>query len=402
MIKDIYHWRLQTTLAIIAGYARQVLEEEKLTWSGSLELLYGWQLSTARNLRQSTNTGSLNCGKDRIKSVQRSPLLTPCVSRLIPGLMMIEIVTLGFPIYAISKNTNEAREINNALADFDQKQLQSSNESNTLGDSQNSFRTKGSTKASSKKGKMHLMESLDACLHGNYENLQIYASCMELNGENIVFLTKVIAFTQQCQRSFHETCKSPTEFRRARSDMFRVALSIFVSLVHSDTASYPINIESNIYNHLDNIFGPATALVASVNSSRRHYSSSIATPISSSKITPWDDAANDISNEDVNAPAGYFGSSSYPLRAMSNNQSSEHIIHVSHYNDDGNEGGRNGAGGGGGRDVDVLEGVKVPADFDERVFDEAYRSVRFMVWSETWQRYMRWRRRRESEWSGEE
>ena len=389
MIKDIYRWRLQTTLAIIAGYASMVTGDNLLIILGFLELPYGWQLSTATTSSLSTNIGSLQCGKYGIKSVKDSPLLTRLSSRLIPGLMTIELVTLGFPIYTIFRNNSAAREINNTLADFDQKQFQSYDEGNTLGDSQNSLRTKGSTRGSSRKGKMYSMESLDACLRGNHDGLQIYASCMELNGENIIFLTKVITFTQQCQNSFHETCKSPSDFRRARSAMFRVALSIFVSLVHSETASYPINIESTIYNHLNAIFGPATALIASVKSSR---SPSIATPISSSKITPWDDA--DTSHEDVHAPAGYFASpSSYPLRAMSNsrssvgnnNESSEHIVPV-------RENDARGDNGGGGAGVDVLEGVKVPAEFDERVFDAAFKSVKFMVWSETWQRYMQWRR----------
>ena len=308
--------------------------------------------------------------------------------RLMPGLMTIEVVTLGFPIYAIYKNKKAAREVNNALADFDQKRLQSFDEGTTLGGSENTLTTKGSTKGS-KKGKMYPMESLDACLSGNHDGLQVYASCMELNGENIIFLTKVIAFTQQCQKAFYETCKSTTEFRKARTAMFRIGLSIFVSLVHSGTASYPINIESNVYAHLDKIFGPATALVASAKRSR---SPSIATPVSS-KITPWDDPADNNSSTDIHddANAGYFDNaeSSYPMRALSRkstgNESSEHIVRVRE-NDVGA-----GVGGGDGRG-DPLEGVKVPGDFDERVFDAAFRSVRFMVWTETWQRFTLWKR----------
>lgn len=307
--------------------------------------------------------------------------------------MTIEVVTLGFPIYAIFKNKKAAREVNNALADFDQKRLQSLDDGTTLEGSENSLKTKGSTKGS-KKGKMYPMESLDACLAGNHDGLQVYASCMELNGENIIFLTKVIAFTQQCQKAFYETCKSTSEFRRARTAMFRAGLSIFVSLVHSGTASYPINIESNIYAHLDQIFGPATALVASAKSASR--SPSIATPLSSSKITPWDDPADTADHED--AGAGYFSNpenntSSYPMRPLgrssSGNESSEHIVDV--------RGNDVGAGGVNARNDDPLEGVKVPGEFDERVFDAAFKSVRFMVWTETWQRYMHWRRREGSE-----
>lgn len=69
-------------------------------------------------------------------------------------------------------------------------------------------------------------------------------------------------------------------------------------------------------------------------------------------------------------------------RKSSGNDSSEHIVHVREHE----------IGADGGAAGDVLEGVKVPAEFDERVFDAAFKSVRFMVWSETWQRYMSWRR----------
>lgn len=328
--------------------------------------------------------------------------------RLIPGLMTIEVVTLGFPIYAMFKNKKAAREVNNALADFDQKRVKSFEEGTTFDGSGNSLTTKASTKGS-KKGRMYAMESLDVCLNSNHDGLQVYASCMELNGENIIFLTKVIAFSQQCQAAFYETCKSTTEFRRARTAMFRAGLSIFVSLVHSGTASYPINIESHIYTQLDLIFGPATALVASVtaiaspsssSSSSCLHSPSIATPVSAtSKVTPWDDPADDHDMSTEPTPTAYFSTveNSYPLRALGRKKSSgaesrERIVHVRE-----NEvvvvmGGGSG-GGGNDEGGDPLEGVTVPADFDERVFDAAFKSVRFMVWTETWQRYMHWKRR---------
>ena len=308
--------------------------------------------------------------------------------------MTIEIVTLGFPIYAIFKNKKAAREVNNALADFDQKRLSSYDDGTTLSGSQKSLQTKGSSKASSRKGKMYPMESLDACLHGAHDGLQIYASCMELNGENIIFLTKVISFTKKAQQAFQHTCELPSEFQKARRAMFRLALSIFVSLIHSATASYPINIESNIYHDLDSIFGPATALVASVERAR---SPSIATPVSSN-VTPWDDVDPSDASHDDGGPAargGYSGNHSpaYPLRAMSRrsrsssgNESSEHIVQVRE-----SEVWRSGSGAN-----DPLDGVKVRAEFDERVFDAAYKSVRYMVWSETWQRFMHGRRNRQT------
>ncbi|KAL8726979.1 MAG: hypothetical protein Q9166_006342 [cf. Caloplaca sp. 2 TL-2023] len=298
-IRDIYHWRHQTIIAVVAG--------------------------------------------------------------LIPGMMAMEIVTVAFPIYQIIKHKRAARKLHHALAAFDQKRLDSTQDSITLS---SSVASSGFLK-SKNKGKMYTMESLDACLAGNYDSLQVYSSCMELNGENIIFLTKVLAFRLACQKAFHTTCNSSTEFRRARTDMFRNALGIFITLVHSQTATYPINIESPIYNRLETIFGPATALVAIYKAPSR---------TSSLSATPWDDPGS-----------GTSPTREFPMRSLSkppskyngnDNGSSEHIVGITDHDDSVTESGIP---------------FEVPVDFDESVFDAAYKSIRYMVWSETWQRYMVWK-----------
>ena len=294
-------------------------------------------------------------------------------------MMTMEIVTLGFPIYQIYQHKKSARETHRALTEFDQKHLNSLDDSTTTG----SITTRSTT---SKRRKMFSMESLDSCLSGSHDTLQVYASCMELNGENIIFLTRVLDFKQQCEKVFHATCKSTTDFQRARTVMFRVGLIIFVSLVHTRTASYPINIESTIYNRLDAIFGPATALVAIERKGRRRPSLASG----HSHTTPWDEPLNPV--EDESAPA-------YPMQAMNAQRNSsrlgigrkhnrttdscEHIIELELAENSG-ENNR-------GREKDPLEGVKVPADFDAGVFNPAFQSVRYMVWTETWQRFMAWK-----------
>lgn len=301
-------------------------------------------------------------------------------------MMAMEIVTVAFPTYQIIKNKRASRETNRILAEFDQKRLGSSLDSVTL---RGSMAT-GSLKAK-RKGKMYSMESLDECLAGNHDSLQIYASCKELNGENIIFLTKVLAFKEACHRAFHSTCDSRTDFRRARQDMFRQALSVFVTLVHPHTASYPINIESPIYNRLEAIFGFATTLVAMCKTPSR--SSSLSA--NSSSVTPWDDPPPSDGQGDspTATPAEEFPS--FPMHALSKggsettrdgNGSSDRIVGVTEEeivkpsNIDG-------------QGHDPLEGIKVPAEFDENVFEAAFKSIRYMVWSETWQRYMVWKQK---------
>lgn len=329
-------------------------------------------------------------GKPDISIKVYSQLIIFFSPRFVPGLTTMEIVTLGFPIYQILKYKQAARETHRALEDFDKKRQQFSDgstitESLDLG---NKMHPSLSSTVISKRGGMHPMESLDECLSTNPDNLQMYASCMELNGENIIFLTRVLAFQRSCTKAFQSTCNSTTDFCRARTSMFRIALSIFVSLVHARTATYPINIESIIYTRLDAIFGPATTLIARERYSR---SASISTGNSSS-VTPWDEPHGERDEH---------GNESYPMHSIggdtaprppqptfsrkgSRNESRERIVQVTAVvNEDGSAAGVNGA--------DPLEGVKVPADFDERVFDAAFKSVRYMVWTETWQRYMSWK-----------
>ncbi|KAL8941260.1 MAG: hypothetical protein Q9211_001882 [Gyalolechia sp. 1 TL-2023] len=359
MIRDIYHWRLQTFIAVVAGLPGTPL----------------WLMAVYT---------------DKFAPVNKYWL--PAMW-FVPGMMAMEIVTVAFPIYQTIKHQRAAREISRILAGFDQKTLDSSNDSVTL----HSTMAPGSLKAT-RNGKMHSMESLDQCLAGDDNGLQLYASCVELNGENIMFLKRVITFKQQCSHAFRSACDPSPEFRHARMDMFRQALEIFLTLVHSSTATYPINIESPIYSRLDAMFGPATALIALCTGSSR------ITPVStaSTSVTPWDDPPQQqrTSSQATTPAEGY---PSFPLRALpkrsypkssstdqgnqsNNNSSSEHIMSV--HSEHGKSSLDNEAAA-----YDPLDGVQVPARFDESVFDAAFKSIRYMVWSETWQRYMLWKQK---------
>ncbi|KAL8857572.1 MAG: hypothetical protein Q9178_005900 [Gyalolechia marmorata] len=315
---------------------------------------------------------------------------------LAPGMLAMEIVTVVFPIYQILKHKRAAREIRNALASFDQKRLESSHDSITLG---SSART-GSV--SSSKKKTYSAKALDECLTGNPEQLQIYASCRELNGENIIFLTQVIFFRHLCQKL---SASVGVSVRRARLIMFQKALAIYLTLVHSSTAHYSINIESPIYNRLRLLFSPATAVIATYKASRRTSSLSLT---NTSSATPWEDhehheltppgmipsSGSDSSNKHHKSNSRTQDLISIPLRSLPSrskyislgNSSSDHIVSISErefdsLDPDSTTGIQN----------DPFDNLRVPADFDATVFDAAYESVRYMVYTGIWQRYCAWR-----------
>ncbi|KAL9124027.1 MAG: hypothetical protein Q9217_006600 [Psora testacea] len=327
MIRDIYHWRLQTILAVVAGIPGTPL------WLASVYT-------------------------DSFASVNKywvQPMW------FVPGLITMELTTLIFPIVQIQRHKQAVRETTQALADFDAKHL-NLNDTSTIASGSMATRSTGS------KGKMYSMESLDECLQSNYDGLQVYASCIELNGENIIFLVKVLKFKQLWLRTF----SSSSDFLRARMTMFRAALSIFVSLVHSETANYPINIESPVYSKLESIFGQATALVACV---RR--GSTVSTPMS--QVTPWDEPTEPTELSKVQCHETFHMRammSTPPTRSSVDNESREHIMSP---DDPANP-------------YDPLAGYMIPVDFDSHIFDAAFKSIKYMVWTETWQRYMNWKK----------
>lgn len=281
----------------------------------------------------------------------------------------MELVTLIFPIYQVVRHKNAARETSRVIA-----QWEVNKRATTSADG--SIITKGS------RGRMASMATLDECLCGNYSGLQIYASTCELNGENIIFLVKVLNFKKQWAAVF---AKAGSDIERARMTMFRAALSIYVSLVHEGTSSYPINVESFVYTGLYKIFGSATFLVAS------NRPSMPTTPISA--VTPWDEPASTLNEHSSGPTSNLFENptsvtsessrteafqmtslTSLPTRHSFDHGSTEHIISL---DDPVNPN-------------DPLADFKVPAAFNITCFDAAEKSIKYMVWTETWQRYCDW------------
>lgn len=282
----------------------------------------------------------------------------------------MEMVTLGFPIYQVFRHKKAARETSKVIAEWEVNKRAATS-------TDGSFITRGS------KGRMASMATLDDCLHSNYSGLQIYASTCEFNGENIVFLARVLNFKKQWATVF---LKAGNDIERARMAMFRAALSIYVSLVHDGTSKYPINLESFIYAGLSKVFGPATLLVASNRPTTPVSPISAATPWDEPVSNPFENQPNTTSNtfdgpRSNNSETGmieYFQMNTLatpPVRRCSfDNGSTEHIISL---DDPINPN-------------DPLADFKVPTEFNVQVFDAAEKSIKYMVWTETWQRYCEW------------
>ena len=279
----------------------------------------------------------------------------------------MQILTLGFPFYEVWKYTNNRRKTSITLASH-----------GSATDCKMDRRgTSVLTDTTGSSNRMWLKSDLDKLLATNATPLQLYASRVELNGENIIFLTKVAEFETTFVTKTMTIGSNPTiqAYLRLRKAMFRVALRIYISLVCAETAAYPINIESSIYAALDKLFGPAAKLVAS-----RGPSSSGTPP---SNVAPWEEPpALPTPSQTSLARASpaledEIGGEAYPMTTMgvvrpsTSNTSTRPIVPA--------------------HPCDPLSNYQIPDEFDSACFATAARSITYMVWSETWQRFCNWR-----------
>ncbi len=209
--------------------------------------------------------------------------------------------------------------------------------------------------------KMYSLADLQHCLRHSDKSrkLQDYATSTELNGENIIFMIKVHEFVVRWQH-LHPAPGASEGRPKVMKHMYRVALSIFLSLVYSATATYPVNLESRQSYYLECLFGDAAKVVASCRpgsfQSPRHLA------------TPWDDPIE---------PTAWSPVSGFEMGRMSGGLPPTKPTAVERTESP--------------SPSDPLTGFVVPEAFNANVFDDAFTSVEHLVWTTTWQRYCQWR-----------
>ncbi|KAI4281854.1 MAG: hypothetical protein L6R35_005542 [Caloplaca aegaea] len=247
LIRDIYNWRLQTTLAVVAGLPGTPL------W---LAAVYS----------------------DKLNAV--SKYWVPAMW-FAPGLIAMQLVAILGPLSQVYKSKIAQKETDQVLLEFADKK----NNGTVPPDASV---TTTSIKTGSSRGMMFNMESLDNCLNmktSDYEPFHQFCAKKCFNSENVIFLDKAIGFKREWTRIFNVPDQS---INSARQTMYRVAVNIYLTLINDDTANYAINIEGHIKKELHSLFRAAAISIAS----HRH-----STPQSPNfQVTPWDEAPGLFTN----------------------------------------------------------------------------------------------------------
>ena len=261
--------------------------------------------------------------------------------RFVPGLITIELVTLGFPIYQVYRHKRAAYKTTKTIAQWEL------NRDNGFPFALSIISNTRSTSVS----------ELDECLHGDFSQFLVYCCWSAFTGESTKFLIKVLNFQKRWDIVFLQAGK---DVDRARMAMFRAAVEIYLSMIYSPTAIEQINVEHSIYRQLDLLFKAAGTLLAS---DRPPTSRS-----NRSMVAPWDEPLIDQSNDRNDRLIQMANLGRCDLSDIKDTQC---IVDLDEVVED-----------------DKLAGFNIPAEFGRHCFDEAYASIKEMVYNNSWQNWV--------------
>ncbi|KAK2754286.1 hypothetical protein FQN54_007166 [Arachnomyces sp. PD_36] len=322
-IEDIHYWRVQTTICALAA-------------------LPGSPLWLAALYSSSESWAAINIH------------WVPCLW-FAPGIMMMEAVTIFIPCYEVLVLKRRQKRYPGALGhrkDGAGAEAQSDAASNF---------TPTTTGKSSSRGEMYSQQAFEKQLAEDSASLLYFAAVKEFTGENVLFLNCIrdwkAAWENLAQyEPDYDWKEDPLEHRL---NLFKVAVEIYVAYVSLTSAKFPVNIESHIYHKLTEMFGEAA----------KH----IQQPASENVIAPFMQSNSpDITRFDYNMAQLKPRDQKNPMESTEDTSAlfqkdypslSKNIMQI---------------------DSRIPDDVFIPSGFSASDYDEAEKSVKYMIFTNTW------------------
>ena len=249
--------------------------------------------------------------------------------RYAPGIIMMEFVTVFFPLMEAYQSRYRQRLRISALDQWEQgRDARARSSSDSLQRTSSLSHTEKQDRRD-----MYGMNALERALSDDPSPLLNFAAEREFTGENIIFLTKV----REWKRAWDQAhARGPPGGSKPRRMMFEQGAELFFRTVCLSTAAFPVNVEGKIYVTLEKIFRP-----------------DLTSSPTKSVVTPFDD---DIYHHGKD---GYLTDKHIGVVC-----SEEEVPPSPSPSDD----------------------IAIPAEFDRAVFDAAEASVKYMVLTNTWAR----------------
>lgn len=236
--------------------------------------------------------------------------------------------------------------------------------------------------AGSRRGEMYTMASLESAVRTNPHNLLMFAAQKDFSGENISFLMKVMDW----KRGWLPTTptnigymKKPRAYESYSNDLqrqqFKGALDIYASCVSPRYSYYPINLSHVHLKELETVFEGASMMT--------HADIGLGVD----NATPFDQLWRSPTHDDIENWPGKDGSSMISARPTNGtNKSTENILGPTDAK-------------GGNKILQAYElttvsdrlpdFIPIPSEFGPEVFDRAEESIKYMVLTNTWPKFVK-------------
>lgn len=266
--------------------------------------------------------------------------------------MFIEIFTVFLPCWEVMRHRSLRKETLDSIARWEQKVKATNSEDKSLKSDTtvvasmiSGWKSNTSTSTLNSRDSILTMGALEHVLERNPAPLQEFSALREFSGENIVFLTSVADWRNRLPEAMKDgTLQQTKNNRDIVREHFNRALHIYAEFVSTSQAEFPVNISHQDLRKLEDIFEKPTNLL--YGEERQ-----------CDPTSPFDKFTFDLPS-----PA-----STESEKTMQASMATSIKDRVQYWGD-------------------------IPAGFDASVFDAAEASIKYLVLTNTWPKFIRDRR----------
>lgn len=167
-------------------------------------------------------------------------------------------VTIFFPIYENYRERQRHQRTLDIIQEWEESRKDDEanfmSKSTTLSTSERSKMSSSSSGSRSRRIDMYTMAALEKALSVNPTPLLQFAATKDFTAENIIFLMQVHRWRADWD---HLVGKNPEPSTETKLHLFNAATGIYATSISNTTSEFPVNIDGRIRRSLDTIFGLA-------------------------------------------------------------------------------------------------------------------------------------------------
>ncbi|KAJ3453142.1 hypothetical protein MRS44_018797 [Fusarium solani] len=275
------------------------------------------------------------------------------------SIMMLEIFTIFLPCWEVARHQTLHQEAIDSIAQWQRNKKRIGMASKSIATSSTTVASSsltrwskdGSTKSESDEIIL-TMEALECVLERNPGPLQQFSALRDFSGENIAFLGAVAYWKSSLPPAVRDPDKiKDNAVQDLICEQFNSALQIYTDFVSSRDAKFPINLSSQDLKRLEFVFEPSARILC-----------------------------GDKRDVDPATPFDTFAMATKVKSSSASSHGSEAGIMTGSINETDAMGDK------------ALSWADIPDDFNATIFDHAEASIKYLVLTNTWPKFIKERR----------